>query len=160
MLGLQRADPFPQESCDFGEERCLVGPGCSTTGACYKITCSRCTQEQEPGENQGDQEELDPRRYQYLGQTGTSVHRRILGHLAKDDSVVAKHSQEYHQGDQEVKEIEMKVTSKHRLLLERLVAEGNQIARLEQENPGTLMNGRGEFSKSKQVRFEINTHRI
>ena len=41
MLGLQRANPFPQEGCDFGKERCLVGPGCSITGACYKITCSR-----------------------------------------------------------------------------------------------------------------------
>ena len=161
MLGLQQSDPFPREGCDFGESRCIIGPGCSSTGVCYKISCLQCTldDQEDQGASSGEGGRI-PRRYQYLGQTGTSAHRRMLGHLAKGDSVVAKHQEEYHQGGQGVQEMEMKVVSTHKLLLERLVSEGNQIAAVEQGQPGTLMNGRGEYQRSKQVRFETRARRI
>ena len=89
MLGLQKADPFPKDKCDFGDPKCIVGPGCSTPGVCYHLSCGEC----EPVD-QGDQGE--PRRHQYIGQTGTSLHRRMLGHLAKGDTVINKHKEEYH----------------------------------------------------------------
>ena len=137
------------------------------TSACYQIKCLRC-QRSGPGDDEGglgDQDikaEGEPRRYVYIGQTGTTVHRRMLGHLAKGDSVLARHRTEYHldQEIQEPQELEMKVLQVHKLLLERLVSEGCLIASRDKLEPGALMNGRGEFQKSKQVRFEPTVQRV
>ena len=35
--GLMRSDPFPKQGCDYGEPRCIAGPGCSRTSQCYEI---------------------------------------------------------------------------------------------------------------------------
>ena len=61
--------------------------------------------------------------------------------------MIAKHQGEYHEGEKELKEIEMKVIKVKRSVLDRLVSEGQLIARAEQGAPGTLMNGKGEYAK-------------
>ena len=136
MLGLQKADPFPKDKCDFGDPKCIVGPGCSTPGVCYHLSCGEC----EPVD-QGDQGE--PRRHQYIGQTGTSLHRRMLGHLAKGDTVINKHKEEYHLQRNQENTFNMKILKVHQLLMERLVSEGILIANRDKSSPGTMMNGRG-----------------
>ena len=117
--------------------------------SCYEIKCKRC---------EGDDGEIQGVRKRYIGQSGTSAHRRMLSHMSKTDSVMAKHQGEYHEG--EVKEFEMKVLKVSRSVLDRLVSEGQLIARAEKETPGSLMNGRGEYNKSKMVRFEVSSQRI
>ena len=152
--GLIKKNPFPRDRCDFDEPRCIVGAGCSTVGACYEINCKLCE-----GES-GDSGAPNPRRHKYIGQSGTTIHRRMLSHISKKDSVISRHQGEYHQGAKETKEMVMKVTKVTRGVLERLVSEGLQIAKADQLEPGRLMNGRGEYQKSKMVRFETSAKKI
>ena len=84
----------------------------------------------------------------------------MLGHLRKKDSVIKKHQEEYHEGEKDLKDIEMKVVKVTKSILDRLVSEGQMIEKAEKEGPGTLMNGKGEYSKSKMVRFEVSSQRI
>ena len=150
--GLTKKNPFPRETCDYDEPRCIVGAGCSAVSTCYEIMCKECQGEVEGGQG--------TKRYHYIGQSGTSVHRRMLSHLSKKDSVIWKHQGEYHGGNKELKEVEMKVLKVSKGVLDRLVSEGQLIGKAERDTPGTLMNGKGEFAKSKLVRFEVTTQRV
>ena len=138
--GLIKKNPFPREICDFEEPRCIVGAGCSARGTCYQIRCTKC---------QGDEGDQGVWRNHYICQSGASVHRRMLSHISKKDSVIRKHQQECHQGDKELKEMEMKVIKGTKGVLERLVFEGQLILKAEKEAPGSLMNGNGEYSIKK-----------
>ena len=39
VAGLRKDDPFVQEGCDFGDSKCIVGPGCSKVGQTHQIQC-------------------------------------------------------------------------------------------------------------------------
>ena len=118
--GLQRSNPFLWEECDFQETMCILGPWCSTSGVTYSLKFKSCDPKVQPatgdpGAQEKDAEGEGPRRYQYVGLTGTTAHCRMLAHLEKNGSVVHKHQEEYHQGIQEVHSMEVKVnTREHR----------------------------------------------
>ena len=48
---------------------------------------------------------------------------------------------------------QMRQIAASRTNMERLVKEGTLIQQHEKDNPGSLMNSKGEFGKSKMVRF-------
>ena len=66
-----------------------------------------------------------PVRYQYIGQTGTTLHRRQKSHQTSKSSVLKKHIAEYHPNSNSA--FHMKPVKSARTILERLVWEGNLI---------------------------------
>ena len=158
--GLRKDDPFPNPTCDF-KENCLIGPGCSKTSINYSIACTECNVESR------DLVRLEGSRDRslYLGQSGTTGHRRMRSHVEgiKGAGVLAKHIQEFHNQDRDqdnYRRFKMKVLSTSRTILDRLVQEGTNIANVDQKYPGYLMNSKSEWGKGKLVRFEPRVTRI
>ena len=75
-VGLVVNDPFPTQQCDW-QEPCLVGPGCSVVGSNYSITCIGCNQWGVSDQRQRGSKD----KSKYLGQSGTSLHKRMRSHL-------------------------------------------------------------------------------
>ena len=91
--GLFSNDPFPNNQCDFKDPGCLVGPGCMRTGTIYQISCNPCDPKPDgprrrptagAGVVAGSR-----RRSRYIGQSGTTMHRRMLSHRAEITSKAA-----------------------------------------------------------------------
>ena len=106
--GLVKDNPFPAQGCDFGDTKCLVGAGCSKTGVTYEILCEKCA-EGDQGAGEGLASPRRPQRGEmiagsrmrrYLGQTGTSMHRRQVAHKFGKGSALNKHTKEAHARDQ------------------------------------------------------------
>ena len=165
MASLQKRDPHPKVGCDYGDPECMVGAGCMATSVCYKIACNKC----DPKQKQGSRPSGTPtqvragsrRRVKYLGQSGTSTHRRMKSHRdglksksTKTISVLRKHRQDHHDPS-EKPNFRMEVLSKHRTVLQRLVTEDCLIQEHELKEPGSLMNSKGEYGRSKMIRFTV-----
>ena len=88
-------DPFPTQQCDW-QEPCLVGPGCSVVGSNYIITCIGCNPRGVSDQRQRGSKD----KSKYLGQNGTSLHKRMRSHLGgiKGAGVLGKHIREHHEG--------------------------------------------------------------
>ena len=84
LAGIKKDDPCRGEGCDFGDANSLVGPGCMKTGVCYMIECIKCNPDpvasRRPRQSTQTQKVAGSRRSQYIGQTGTSLHRRMISH--------------------------------------------------------------------------------
>ena len=153
------SDPSAKEGCDF-EETCLVGSGCSQVNANYMIHCDEC--------NQGIRGQERPTgakdRSAYLGQTGTSLHKRMKSHLGgcSGGGVLGKHLEEHHGGadTQKAQLFNMKGIRGSRTVLNRLVQEGTNINTADTRYPNWLMNGKSEWGKGKLIRFEPTVTRI
>ena len=152
--GLIKDDPFPKETCQFGET-CLVGPKCQLTSCCYMITCKLC----DPGD-------VEPReRSRYIGQSGTTLHKRMKSHLQgiKGKGVLAKHLQENHRDtpppDDPSSMFIMKPIKSSRTVVDRLVREGIYIQGMESRSQGVLMNSRSEWGRGKIIRFDPQVQR-
>ena len=92
-------------------------------------------------------------RNKYIGQSGTTIHKRQRSHLSGSKSVLKKHCEEYHKDQQSKPKFTMKVLRGSKTVLDRLVWEANLISQAEENNPGSLMNSKGEWGKNKMVRF-------
>ena len=146
---------------------------------CYEIKCKLCEVETGPGtaDNQplaaGSQPSpavpvqivAGARRSRYVGQSGTTIHRRMVSHRAglkskseKTIQVLRKHMLDVHT-PQDQPEFQMKVIDNARSNLKRLVKEGTLIREVEREDPGSLMNSKGEWGRSKLVRFTASVER-
>ena len=94
-----------------------------------------------------------------MGQSGTSLHKRMRSNLAeiKKGGVLHKHIQEHH-SDQTPAEphslFSMRPIKSTRTVLERLVSEGTIIQQVELVDKGLLMNSRAEWGRGKIVRFD------
>ena len=100
------------------------------------------------------------RRSRYLGQTGTSLHRRQVAHKSGKGSAINKHTREEHRGDQEAPTYTMRPIQGSRTVLSRIITEGVHIDGDEKQNPGSLMNSRGEAGRGKMVRYAPQVRRI
>ena len=100
------------------------------------------------------------RRIRYLGQTGTSLHRRQSGHKYDKQSAINKHTREAHRGDQCPPTYIMKPLKGSRTVLSRVITEGVYIDLDEKNTPGSLMNSRGEAGRGKLVRYAPTVRRI
>ena len=172
--GLAKDDPFPALGCAFDDPTCLVGAGCDKVSQTYEIICEQCCQPNQAGENiaAGAQRHginaRAPQRAQviagsrrrYLGQTGTSLHRRQINHKSGKTSVIKKHNHEIHSQDQQPPTYQMKALRGSRSVLNRLITEGVYIDGEEKDQPGSLMNSRGEAGCGKMVRYVPEVRRI
>ena len=99
-----------------------------------------------------------------MGQSGTTLHRRMVSHRSglksksnKSMGVLKKHMLESH--DNETPDFSMKILKGARSNLKRLVKEGTLIKEAEEKEPGSLMNSKGEWGRSKLVRFVTTVER-
>ena len=76
----------------------------------------------------------------------------------KTIQVLRKHMLDVHT-PQDQPEFQMKVIDNARSNLKRLVKEGTLIREVEREDPGSLMNSKGEWGRSKLVRFTASVER-
>ena len=156
--GLYKSDPFPKSGCFYGEQ-CLVGKGCQSVGCCYEISCSWFSPDPIRLTQPPNEPIAGARRSRYVGQSGTTLHKRQRGHKEKKTNVMARHSQEYHtEGPQPT--YTMKKLRTSRTVLDRLVWESQYIQSYDEMDPGVLMNGKGEWGSNKMVRFTCEASRI
>ena len=153
-VGLVVNDPFPTQQCDW-QEPCLVGPGCSVVGSNYIITCIGCNPRGVSDQRQRGSKD----KSKYLGQNGTSLHKRMRSHLGgiKGAGVLGKHIREHHEGITEGARslFVMKHEVGARTVLDRLVKEGTRINNVETNNPNWLMNSRGGGAKGKWLGLNL-----
>ena len=98
--GLQKDNPFKPTGCDF-KETCIMGSGCQSTSINYSILCTECNPDPDPATAKGlTRGEGSKDRSLYIGQSGTSAHKRMKSHLAgsSNGGVLDKHMKEHHQG--------------------------------------------------------------
>ena len=184
LAGISKDDPFPKVGCTFGDPECLVGPGCDKGGVCYEILCKECIPDdpqdgdinagpivdlenvarplQDPRMIAGPAENLAgarrPQRAKYLGHTGTSMHRRMLGHKEKKSTGINKHTRDRHP-DNPPRYL-MRPVRGSRTNLERTTAEGILMEEEEKDTPGILMNSKSEGGRGKLVRYVPQVTRI
>ena len=145
------------------------GAGCSKLSQTYEIKCNVCSPEDHEAARQqgGINRRPQPaevrggvRRCRYVGQTGTTLHRRQGSHKSDKDSALNKHTREAHRGDQRAPGYRMRAVRGSHTVLQRIVTEGVYIDHGEKLEPGTLMNSRGEAGRGKMVRYVPQTRRI
>ena len=147
---LKRRDPFRTQGCIYGDEKCLVKgkQDCTDMGAVYEITCDTCT---EPVSQEHTKQSNDPGgqpRKNYIGMTATSVHNRMLGHLAGQKAKNSKcplwrHDEEAHAGQPQ--QYTTRVIRKERTLLPLSLTEALYI---EKQSPGTTLNSKDERGRA------------
>ena len=96
-----------------------------------------------------------------IGQTGRSVHSRAIEHEAgvrrkEKKSALYKHMREHHDQDDQPS-FSMKIISRHKTNLDRLITEGISIEKVREKDPESLMNSRAEWGRTKLVRHSTNT---
>ena len=152
--GLTKLNPFSTDQCDF-QETCLVGSGCSRVNCNYRIHCSDCN----PGIKGIRKPAGAKNRSIYLGQTGTSLHKRMKSHLGgvSGGGVLGKHVQEHHEGSRgnQASLFKMELLKGSRTVLDRQVQEGTLISfdlakhyqevREGVQKPRQVLNSRREF---------------
>ena len=99
-----------------------------------------------------------PQRAKYVGQTGTSMHKRMLGHFDKKNTGIINHIQDCH--SENPPEYKMRPIRFSRTNLERTCAEGILMEQVEKETPGILMNSKAEGGRGKLLRYIPSVQRI
>ena len=132
-----------------------MGAKCQMTSCCYLITCKEC----DPGG-----EEVPKEKSRYIGQSGTTLHKRQKTHVQgiKGRGVLAKHLQENHSNekpDDPAQMFKMIPIKSSRTVVDRLVREGVYIQEMEESHKGVLMNSRSEWGRGKMIRFDPQVHR-
>lgn len=191
LLKLRKKDPFRRKECTFGDPNCLVDTkyDCSTMSACYRIICAsnKCVESEEEEDEENDENDDVERRREreirrrkekerrdreandrrdddkmnYVGQSGRSIHARMVNHRDKirrqdPDHPITKHHREYHEQDDPVPTVTIKKISSHRSNLNRRITEGLVIEKQDERNS---MNGRNEWNSSGIVRLEVVSDR-
>ena len=174
--GLMNMDPNRRPGCTFRDLECIVKKGqvCSTPSACYSISCTECekpilTPEGNVPEGRkarwvaGRRGRATSSTFQYYGQSGRSVHCRMLEHVSAlrrcdKKSPLYKHDSVHHNGVARGGRYEAEIVSTHRHNLGRLVTEGNLILEatkyLGQEK---VLNSKSEWGRGKMVRLSVIT---
>ena len=152
----------------------MIGPGCDRTSMCYKIdeqadpvrndAAAETIGEpgditigplQDPGAVAGPAEILAgarrPQRAKYVGHTGTSLHKQMLGHRYYKDAGINKHIRDQHPGNPP--QYVMRPLKSSRTNLQRTTAEGILMEKVIKESPGLLMNSKSEGGRGKLVRY-------
>ena len=148
MSTVQKKDPFREEMCRWKEDcKVDVKGDCMENNLIYRIDCQEC----QGGEGGW-----------YRGQTGGSMHRRMKEHmmgLARKDikCPLYRHTLEHHQGDPP--EFKMTKSGGARSNMERLVKEAEMIGN-EDEGGAKLWNSKGEYGRSKLVRFKPSSVQV
>ena len=75
----------------------------------------------------------------------------------KTISVLKKYQEEAHTHTDKP-DFRMEIVKRHRTVLQRLVSEGCHIQDQELKDPGILMNSKGEYGRSKMVRFTVEAN--
>ena len=168
--GVERKDPFQKDSCKYGDKECIVRGNCSEVNVCYEIACTMCEEvieEEEirrPGINTQARWVGGRRRVNskvYIGNTGKSCHSRQaehMGGLRREDkgNALFKHTQETHSVGESPKFV-MRVLSKHRTNIQRLITEGISIEKVRKSNPNSLLNSKAEWGRAKLVRHSATS---
>ena len=94
---------------------------------------------------------------EYRGQSGRSLHARMLEHTAgvrskKMSCPLYRHRLEHHQGDDSDPSFTMKKTASSRTNMERLIQESEFIGDGDEEG-AKLWNSKTEYGKSKLIRW-------
>ena len=141
-------NPWSQEMC--GRRDCHVcKEGSKSLGQCrkegviYSLTCQVCARKGV--------------RKKYWGETGRSSYERCKEHWdlwrnRKESSCLWKHSMEEHGGGLKEEDVLVKVEEQSRTTLSRQVGEG---VRIEEEEPGALLNSKSEFGHNRVPRLRI-----
>ena len=160
MGGLEKSGRKYGEGC-FAEE----GVDCSKVGICYEIRCTMCDENDKEGPTIRPPQNTQARmiggvrrgnRKIYIGNTGKTGHSRMKEHEKKlnrkdKSSCLYKHVvNEHTEGETPV--FKMKTLSTHRTNLQRMIAEGISIERVQKENPDQLLNSKAEWGRTKLVR--------
>lgn len=80
-----------------------------------------------------------------------------MGGLRREDkgNPLYKHYTEQHK-DEDVPTFEMRILTKHRTNINRLITEGISIEKVRQKNPEALMNSKSEWGRTKLIRHTAN----
>ena len=173
FAGIEKRDPFQKQGCAYGEQ-CFVdeGTNCAQTNVCYEIACTMCEGKPDEASEEGVS---SPRGSQarwvagrrrghmrriYVGNTGRSLHGRAIQHMGglrrgDEGNALYKHCIEEHMNT-ERPEFVMKVISRHRTNLHRMISEGLAIERVRSDDPRSLLNSKAEWGRTKLVRHSAN----
>ena len=170
---LQKSDPTPKRPCS--KEDCFpctsgnIGK-CRLPSVLYRLRCETCcdTIQQDPAHPPGTAPGPGPDQGQghqnprvppptYVGETGRVMYIRGKEHLSalqrKDPhSALWKHSAHIHGGTADSKSFSMKILTRHRDPLSRLIAEGVRINHLD---PSSILNSKSEFRQPKVSRVSL-----
>ena len=153
------------------EEGCIVeeGTNCAQVNMCYEIACTMCEDEQEGGDMRrqgGTQARWVAGRRRgvikksYIGNTGRTLHGRALQHmggLRRGDkgNPLFKHCMEAHTNTERPTFV-MRVISKHKTNIHRMITEGVSIERVRKKDPEILLNSKSEWGRTRLIRHSAN----
>ena len=81
LSGLMVNDPFKGKMCDFNDPECYLGAGCSRTSICTQISRNMFDPKHQRSTPIPTQVVAGARkRRRYIGQSGTSAHKRMRSH--------------------------------------------------------------------------------
>ena len=84
----------------------------------------------------------------------------MILHQTKKTSVLNKHTEVCHTGDNQPPTYRMRAVRGSRTVLDRVVAEGILISSATQSQPDQLMNSKSEGGRNKLVRYGPQVQRI
>ena len=147
LNSVQKSDPFRTLQCRWNHPDCKVDKenDCMETGKTYSIKCIKCKENPLISDNGGE----------YRGQTGHSLHTRMLEHMAgigtKNQSCpLYRHKVDQHPNDDP--ENTMKKSRSGTSNLHRLALEAEEISEAEL-NEIKIWNSKSEFGKGKLIRW-------
>ena len=157
IASLKKSDPFKKDGCQFGDKECMVDTkdDCTAMGCLYEITCNTC---QDPVEEDqtGSKTTKDPggqSRTNYVGMTSTSLHCRMLGHMAgqkarSGSNPLWRHDAEKHEGEHQT--YTTRILRRERTLLPLCILEAIYI---EKQSTKTSLNEKNEWGHGGIVRL-------
>ena len=147
LNSVQGSDPFKPSECRWRDPKCRVDSkdDCMQAGKTYTITCKQCMEDVNMEDNGGC----------YRGQTGRSMHSRMLEHTAglaaKSQSCpLFRHKLDNHPHSEP--EFVMKKSKSGSSNLHRLAMEAEEIYQAESSGV-KLWNSKTEFGKGKLIRW-------
>ena len=130
-----------------------------TANTTYVIKCKKCTQTGAENSVRNIPDLRNIPEGQYRGQTGRSMHSRMLEHMRglKSKSGTCplyRHSQESHEDDEETPTFIMEKSRKARNNLDRLAIESEEIYNGDNDKNVKLWNSKSEYGKTKLIRWQ------
>ena len=101
-------------------------------------------------------------RKSYIGNTGVTMHGRAVQHmggLRREDkgNPLFKHCVEVHPNTEKPKFV-MRLVSKHKTNIHRMVTEGISIEKIRRRDPEILLNSKSEWGRTKLIRHSANVN--
>ena len=155
-LGLFKANPFNILQCPF-PELCLADSktDCTKSRVTYELTCKVC-------EGEEDGVSLGLARSAYRGNTGHTLHKRLLEHSADlrrgaSSNGMAKHFLMAHPEVDRAQAglFSAKVLGVRQLNMDRGILEALQIEELERETGTNILNSKSEWGRRTLRRITV-----